>query len=284
MTDRDSTRAFASVLPIVEPRPKPREVGLTEIRDRAISFNVMQDFIGVWGDYIDSVKWSSGAQRLVSADLVKRKNRFLRDNGIEISTGGILERVMLAGGSNLKGFLDECKRLDFTTVEVSSGSAIMSLADKLEVIRAVLDAGLRAKPEVAMAYSPPGRHPEIPPANADMIIYETQRCLDAGAWKVTIEEDGVFRYVDEWALDLVYRLVRTVGVEKLMFEASEAATYNWLIRTFGPDVNVFVDPSDIPAFIGTRTGVWGKEDTWGRIAAYRPEAAAAKPPRPRRSR
>lgn len=266
-----SELAFASVLPIVEPRPKPRKTGLTELRDKAISLRQLQDIVEVMGDYVDSVKWTSGGQRLVSADLVKAKNSYLRERGIEVSSGGFLERVLLAGGSAPRRFLQEAKALGFTTIEVSSGSAILPLADKLDLIKAVIDAGLKAKPEVAMAYSPAGRNPEIPPANVDMIIYECEKSLEAGAWKITIEEDGVFRYVKEPAYDLVYKLVRTIGLDRLMFEASDNVTFNWLIRTFGCDVNIFVDPSDLMALTGLRTGVWGREDTWGRMAGFRTE-------------
>ena len=84
--------------------------------------------------------------------------------------------------------------------------------------------------------------------------------------------NGSFRYVDEWAYDLVYRLVRTVGLERIVFEASEPATFNWLVKSFGTDVNLFVDPSDLMTLAGLRAGIWGKDDTWGRVAAYRPEA------------
>jgi phosphosulfolactate synthase (CoM biosynthesis protein A) len=266
-----SELAFASVLPIVEPRPKPRKTGLTELRDKAISLRQLQDIVEVMGDYVDSVKWTSGGQRLVSADLVRTKNSYLREHGIEVSSGGFLERVLLAGGSAPRRFLEEAKALGFTTIEVSSGSAILPLADKLDLIKAVIDAGLKAKPEVAMAYSPVGRNPEIPPANVDMIIYECEKCLEAGAWKITIEEDGVFRYVKEPAYDLVYKLVRTIGLDRLMFEASDNVTFNWLIRTFGCDVNIFVDPSDLMALTGLRTGIWGREDTWGRMAGFRTE-------------
>jgi phosphosulfolactate synthase (CoM biosynthesis protein A) len=264
-------RAFANVLPIVEPRPKPRKVGLTEVRDRAVSLEQTKNLVGVFGDYIDCMKWTMGGPRLVSAQLVKEKNVYLRENNIDVSTGGFLERMLLSGGSrHVPEFLDECKRLDFNVVEVSSGTTILPLADKLELIKTVNKAGLKAKPEVMMAYSPSGPNPVSTPANADMIIYETEKCLDAGAWLVTIEEDGVFRYVDEWAYDLVFRLVRTVGLERILFESSDPAVFNWLVKTFGTDVNIFIDPSDIMTLAGLRAGVWGKEDTWGRVAAYRP--------------
>jgi phosphosulfolactate synthase (CoM biosynthesis protein A) len=269
-------RAFADVLPIVEPLPKPRKVGLTEIRDRAVSLEQTKNIVSVFGDYIDTVKWTMGGMRLVSAAMVKEKNSYLLENGIGTSTGGFLERMLLGGGSRyVPKFLDECKRLDFTIVEVSSGTTILPLADKLELIKAVQAAGFKAKPEVMMAYSPSGPSPVSTPANADMIIYETQKCLDAGAWLVTIEEDGVFRYVDEWAYDLVFRLVRTVGLERLFFESSDPAVINWLIKTFGADVNIFIDSSDIMTLAGLRAGIWGRDDTWGRIAAYRPSEVAA---------
>lgn len=267
-------RAFADILPIVEPRPKPRTVGLTELRERGTSMEITKGIVSTYGDYVDSFKWTMGSPRLVSAQFVKEKNKYLRDNGFHISTGGLLERFMLSSSRYVEEFLAECRELHFDIIEVSGGTTILGLQDRLDLIRRVNDAGFKVKPEVMMAYSPSGPNPSLTKANADMIIYETEKCLEAGAWMVTIEEDGVFRYVDEWAYDLVFKLVRTVGIERVVFEASDPQVFNWLVRTFGPDVSIFCDPADLMTLAGLRAGVWGRDDTWGRISSYRPETAA----------
>jgi hypothetical protein len=36
-------------------------------------------------------------------------------------------------------------------------------------------------------------------------------------------------------------------------------------QTFGPEVNLFVDHSQIVQLEALRQGIWGTKDTWGRI-------------------
>jgi phosphosulfolactate synthase (CoM biosynthesis protein A) len=41
------------------------------------------------------------------------------------------------------------------------------------------------------------------------------------------------------------------------------------VKTYGADVNLFVDHSQILQLECLRRGVWGTNDTWGRIVTYR---------------
>ena len=267
--------AFARWLPIVPPYEKPRKLGQLELRDRAMGMNLIQDMVENLGPYIDTFKWTTATQRLVRPELVKRKNEYLRDNGIGVSTGGMLERVAHQGERAVHGFLDECAELGFTIVEVSTGLSIMSLADKIRLIKAVSRHGLVPKPEVAATYGAGANKGEVYQASTDRIIHECEACLDAGAPMVMIEEEGIFQYVEERNADLAYALVRKFGLEKLMFEASDKDTFNWLIAQFGPDVNLFTDPAHATSVICYRAGIWGMSDTWNRIAGFRgPEAEA----------
>jgi phosphosulfolactate synthase (CoM biosynthesis protein A) len=257
--------AFADVIDIVEPRPKPRRIGLTEIRDPALGSNQLEDLVSMMGEFIDSVKWTCGAQRLVDRDLVMQKHAFLKTNAIGVSTGGLLERVILNGDVAVHRFLDECVELGFTIVEISTGITVLPLADKLRLITAVKERGLVAKPEVGMSY---GMRSATTPANANKIIGECQACLDAGADIVMIEEEGLFDYVDPPEYGVVHQMARSLDVEKLMFEASEFKTITWLLEQFGADVNLFVDPGKLAYTSTFRTGLWGSNGIWGRMASF----------------
>ena len=70
MTDAKE-RAFSDIVPIVEPRPKPRTVGLTEIRSPAYSLQQLTGIVEGLGDFVDSVKWTCGTQRLMSREKVR---------------------------------------------------------------------------------------------------------------------------------------------------------------------------------------------------------------------
>src|SRR3546814_6776271 len=96
MTDAKE-RAFSDIVPIVEPRPKPRNIGLTEIRSPAYSLHQLAGIVDGLGDFVDSVKWTCGTQRLVSRDRVREMNAYLHANRIEVSTGGLIGTVLPPG-------------------------------------------------------------------------------------------------------------------------------------------------------------------------------------------
>ena len=47
--------------------------------------------------------------------------------------------------------------------------------------------------------------------------------------------------------------------------------FNWYIREFGVDVNLFVNRSQIIQLSCLRSGIWGMADAFGKIVTYRPE-------------
>ncbi|MCI0745909.1 MAG: phosphosulfolactate synthase [Verrucomicrobia subdivision 3 bacterium] len=40
------------------------------------------------------------------------------------------------------------------------------------------------------------------------------------------------------------------------------------VKNFGPDVNLFVDHSQIVQLEALRRGIWGTSDLWGRVARF----------------
>jgi phosphosulfolactate synthase (CoM biosynthesis protein A) len=86
---------------------------------------------------------------------------------------------------------------------------------------------------------------------------------------VMIESEGITESVREWRTDIVSALVRDVGLEGVMFEAADPEVFNWYVKTFGADVNLFVDHSQVVQLECLRQGLWGTHDTWGRIITYR---------------
>lgn len=266
--------AFADSLPIVDLGAKPRgKVGVTEVRDRALGLAEVENLAATLGAFVDTAKYTCGTQRLFPRAFIKAKNDLYRAEDIGVSSGGMLERVVQYGERAVHSFLEESQELGFTTIEVSTGLTILSQTAKTGLIRAALSYGFKVKPEVAMTYGTGVRGDEQVKVSADRIIGECQACLEAGAHMIMIEEEGIFQYVKEPQVDLVYRLVRSVGLENLMFEASEVKTMNWLIKNFGPRVNLFVDPIHVFFLASLRAGVWGLSDTMGRVADYNPALA-----------
>jgi hypothetical protein len=51
-----------------------------------------------------------------------------------------------------------------------------------------------------------------------------------------------------------------------MFEAAEPEVFQWNIKNYGPEVNLFVDHSQIVELEASRSGIWGTKSLWGRVA------------------
>ena len=66
-------------------------------------------------------------------------------------------------------------------------------------------------------------------------------------------------------------LVDRFGYETWMFEASDPPVFKWYLKSFGKDVNLFIDHSQIVEFTAWKLGLWGDRDIWkGKKISYVP--------------
>lgn len=257
MKYEDSELAFNQLVPISTPAAKPRDIGLTEVRTAARSLEDVRGYVETLGPYLDSVKWTAGTQRLLPRGHVRAINQYLHDHAIEVSSGGILESVMPFGIEAVRRFIDESSDLGFDIIEISSAGLAVSVDDKCRIVKAVLDAGLKPKPEVT-AWAPVDRGA----VSIDKAVHEAESVLAAGAWKVMIEEDGIFSTAnsgnasDTWHRDLVWRLAARIPQQSLFWEASSLDIVLWLINAFGPDVNLFSGDENLGYIASFRTGAF----------------------------
>jgi len=201
-------------------------------------------------------------------------------NQVKVSTGGFLEYVLTQGETAVDRYLEECHEIGFDIVEISTGFVTMPVEDVVRLTKRVQEAGLLAKPEVGIQFgaggatsveeleaegtSDPGRAIEI-----------AQRCLESGAYMIMIESEGITENVRTWRTDVVARIISELGTEKVMFEAAEPAVFNWYVKNYGPELNLFVDHSQLVQLECLRSGIWGTASVWGRVVTYRPETARA---------
>ena len=54
-----------------------------------------------------------------------------------------------------------------------------------------------------------------------------------------------------------------------MFEAADPEVFDWYIKNYGPEVNLFVDHSQIVQLECLRSGLWGTKSLWGRVLTYK---------------
>jgi phosphosulfolactate synthase (CoM biosynthesis protein A) len=58
-------------------------------------------------------------------------------------------------------------------------------------------------------------------------------------------------------------------LEAVMFEAADPPVFAWYVQNYGPEVNLFVDHSQIVQLECLRSGIWGTSDLFGRVQSYK---------------
>jgi phosphosulfolactate synthase (CoM biosynthesis protein A) len=84
-----------------------------------------------------------------------------------------------------------------------------------------------------------------------------------------IESEGITENADPWRTDVAARIIKQVGMENVMFEAADPPVFEWYIKNYGVDINLFVDHSQIVQLECLRRGIWGTKSTFGRITSHR---------------
>jgi len=271
-----SERAF-SFLRINERCLKPRTTGLTEIRGSyytPLGKRHLEDILETMGEYVDSLKFAGGSFSLMPRPALIELLKLCHDHDVLVSTGGFLEYVVTQGPDAVDKYIEECKRVGFDIIEISCGFITIPADDWLRLIERVKEAGLKAKPEIGIQFGAGGatraedleaagtRDPEWP-------IQLARRFLDAGAYLIMIESEGITENVKSWRTDVPAKIIGALGLEKVMFEAADPDVFAWYIKNYGPEVNLFVDHSQIVQLECLRSGIWGTADVWGRILTYK---------------
>ena len=269
-------RAFP-FLQLNQRAPKPRTSGLTEIRGpyyTPLGKRQLEDILETMGEYVDSLKFAGGSFSLMPRPVLIEFLKLCHDHEVLVSTGGFLEYVLTKGPDSVGKYIEECKQVGFDIIEISCGFVTIPADDWLRLIEKVRNAGLKPKPEIGIQFGAGGatrvedleaagtRDPEWP-------IRLAQRFLDAGAYLIMIESEGITENVKTWRTDVVARIIGTLGIEKVMFEAADPEVFAWYIKNYGSEVNLFVDHSQIVQLECVRSGIWGTADIWGRILTYK---------------
>lgn len=270
-------RAFG-FLKLNERQGKPRSRGMTEIRGpyyTPMGKRYLEDVLETMGVYIDTLKFAGGSFSLMPRKALAELIKLCHAHEVAVSTGGFLEYVLTQGPQAVEAYLAECHELGFDIVEISSGFVTLPVDDLVRLTERVRDAGLKAKPEVGIQFGAGGAS-TIEALEAEgtrdvgYAIELAKRHLEAGASMIMIESEGITEQVRSWRTDVVARIVSELGLENVMFEAAEPEVFSWYVKNYGPEVNLFVDHSQIVQLECLRSGIWGTQSLWGRVLTYRP--------------
>ncbi|MGH8024667.1 MAG: phosphosulfolactate synthase [Limisphaerales bacterium] len=256
---------------------KPRARGVTEIRGpyyTPMGRRYLEDLLETMGAYVDVLKFAGGSFSLMPRQAVKELLDVCHAHHVLVSTGGFIERVLTQGTSAVNGYIEECKRLGFDIIEVSSGFITIPTDDWLRLVEKVQKAGLKAKPEVGIQFGAGGATAAAELAaegtrDPEWAISQAKRFVDAGAYMIMIESEGITENVKTWRTDVVAKIINALGLEKPMFEAADPEVFAWYVKNYGVEVNLFVDHSQIVQLECLRSGIWGTKSTWGRILSFK---------------
>lgn len=262
----------------MNPRPpKPRFRGVTEIRGpyyTPMGRRYLEDIFETMGSWVDALKFAGGSFSLMPRKTIKELIDLCHANNVQVSTGGFIERVLTFGADSVTSYLEECKRLEFDIVEISSGFITIPTDDWLRLIEKTQKAGLKAKAEVGIQFGAGGATAAAEleaegTRDPEWAIAQAKRFLDAGAYMIMIESEGITENVKAWRTDVVAKIINALGLEKPMFEAADPEVFSWYIKNYGADVNLFVDHSQIVQLECLRSGIWGTKSLWGRVVTYK---------------
>lgn len=259
---------------------KPRRSGVTEIRGPYYSVvgpRYLEDLFDGFGEYVDTLKFAGGSFTLMPPAALERLVGVCHAHDVRVSTGGFVEYVLTQGEDQVQRYLERCREVGFDMVEISTGFVTLPVDDIVELTGAVQRAGMLAKPEIGIQFGAGGASAveELEAEGTGDVtraVEIARRCVDAGAHMIMVESEGITENVRAWRTDIVGELVSRLGTEHLMFEAADPAVFAWYVQRYGPEVNLFVDHSQIVQLECLRSGIWGTSGVWGRVLTYRPAA------------
>jgi phosphosulfolactate synthase (CoM biosynthesis protein A) len=262
-----------SFIPRASRPAKPRKTGFTEIRGpyyNAYGQRHLADLLETMGAWIDGLKYAGGSFALMPPEAVKGINKLAHDHGLYVSTGGWIENVLRFGPDIVDRYIAEAKALGFDVIELSTGFISLPTDALLRLVEKVKAAGLKAKPELGIQFGAGGdtsaRELESEGTrDVGWLIAQAKRAFDAGADIIMIESEGITENVKAWRTDAVARIINELGLQKVMFEAADPEVFEWYIKNYGNNVNLFIDHSQIVQLEALRSGIWGTKSTWGRI-------------------
>ncbi len=256
---------------------KPRTRGITEIRAAyytPFGKRYFEDILETMGTYVDSIKFAGGSFTLMPRVAVREIIDLAHSHDVLVSTGGFIEHALTQGSEAVNRYIEECREVGFDILEISSGFITIPVDDWLRLVEKVQKAGLKAKPEVGIQFGAGGATSaeELEAEGTRDVgwaIGQAKRFLEAGAYMIMIESEGITENVKAWRTDAVAKIIEALGLEKVMFEAADPEVFAWYIKNYGAEVNLFVDHSQIVQLECLRSGIWGTKSVWGRIVTYK---------------
>lgn len=237
-------------LTLPERAAKPRQRGITHVLDKGMPAGELDALLQVCGPYVDIWKLGWGTAYLDPG--LSDKITLLDRHDVLACTGGTLLEVAWQQDV-VADFLDWAAVMGFPCVEVSCGVVGMTPDQKRELIEQTSDRFI-VLGEIGT------KDPSVEVA-APAWALAAEADLAAGVtWVVTEGREsgtvGLFDPAGEVRSEVVASVVGAVGPDAVVFEAPRKDQQAWLIRHFGPDVNLGnVAPNEVLGLEALRLGL-----------------------------
>lgn len=263
---------------------KPATRGITEVRGpfyNTFGPGHLRDSLEAAGQFVDWVKIPAPSVILLPPEVQQRYLETCHEHDVEASAGGAIEWVVTRGADAVDRYFDAVRGMGYDIVEISAGMLSIPDDDFIRLVRRAKATGLKVKAEVGVQFGAGGTSSETELERAGSLpvgwaIKRAFAALDAGADFIVLESEGVTESVTTWRTDVPATFVAEFGLEHIVFEAADPSVYAWYIKTFGAEVNLFVDLSQALHLESLRSGVWGTGDLWGRVVTYKTESKEAR--------
>ncbi|MFN8642496.1 MAG: phosphosulfolactate synthase [Candidatus Binatia bacterium] len=229
---------------------RPREKGITHVLDKGMSVADIASLLEVAAAWVDIIKFGWGTSVVV--ENLEAKIDACLERGVDIYCGGSLFELALQRGK-LDDYVAYLKDRGIRLIEISDGVIALPAEEKRRHIER-LARDFKVLSEVGSKDS------EVVVAPSRW-VKQIREELDAGAWKVITEGResgtvGLYRGSGEIRTGLIDEIESQIDTSRLMFEAPQKAQQVWLIKHFGPNVNLGnIPPTEVIALETMRQGL-----------------------------
>ena len=231
---------------------KNRNVGLTMVMDKGLSYREAEDLMESGSDFIDIIKLGFGTG--IISKKIKEKIQLYKKNNIKVHVGGTLFEAFVARNM-FDEYIDFIKKINIDTIEISDGSIDLKHEKKCDYI-SKLSKKFTVFSEVGYKKSDRILAPS-------KWIQLMKNELNAGSWKVIAEAResgtvGVFRKDGEIRSDLIEEILTKIPSDKILWEAPKKDQQVWFIKLMGANVNLGnIDPKSVIPLECLRLGLRG---------------------------
>ena len=256
-------------LHFIEREKKPREKGINYVRAPVMVGSCVDDYLEAYADLVDIFKISGKQGAMMSKKSLLRFIASCKDFDVKIALGNPIMDVALSSGKEaVDGLLDDVVNLGIEIVEISSISRSLDDDDMCRLIENATRKGIKVINEVGVAFA----HSKVSEKEifVERIKKQTERFVEAGAWKILLESEGLTENIDEtdYRWHLIDILISPLKLEQFMVEADDQDVFSEYIEMFGPGINMMGDHDRLLKMEDARIGYGPSQFLWGKVVKY----------------